>query len=128
MSVSGTSAAGQFSIQDDYRGALDRLSQNTKIEVIGYFDEPGRYDDTLCTVLHRSHVSLRHMQTGQQVIGSSMKVESQSKARQQAAEHAWYQIESIEQGTLQIQQGRGDYFLLPNNYCYHLENLGACGW
>lgn len=112
MSVSGASAAGQFNIQDDYQRALDHLSQNKKIEIIDYFDEPERYDDTLCTVLYKSHVSLRHMQTGQQIIGSSMKVKSQSKARQQAAEHAWYQIESIEQGMVarpfQIQQGRGD--------------------
>jgi hypothetical protein len=117
VSVSGAPAAGQCNIPDDCQRALDHMSQNKKIEIISYFDEPGRYDDTLCTMLYRSHVSLKYMQTGQQIIGSSMDVESQSKARQQAAEHAWCQIESIEQGMvakpLQIQQGRGDY-------CYYL--------
>lgn len=102
-------------MQDNYQEALDRLSQDRKIEIISYFDEPRIYDDTLCTVLYRSHVSLRHMLTGQKIVGSSMDIESQSKAREQAAEHAWYQIESIKQGMvarpLQFQEGRGDYFI-----------------
>ena len=110
----GSSAVDQYNIPDDYQGALDHLSQNKKIEIIDYFDEPGRYDDTLCTMLYRSHVSLRHIQTGMKVIGSSMDVESKSKARKQAAEHGWCQIDSIERGMvarpLQIQEGRGDYF------------------
>lgn len=53
------------------------------------------------------------MQTGQKIVGSSMDAESQSKAREQAAEHAWCQLQSIEQGkvarTLYVQEGRGDY-------------------
>ena len=104
---SGAPVPNQSDVQGDYRSALDQLSQNKKIEILGYFDEHDRYDGT--TMLYRSHVSLKLLQTGQIVVGSSMDVESNIKAREQAAEHAWYQIRNIEQKRLlQVQEGRGE--------------------
>ena len=97
--------------QQDCQGVLDQLSQLGKIKILDYFDEPEKYDGS--RILYKSHVSLIHIQTGQTITGSSVLVESKSKAKNQAAQDAWFQIQGIEQGivarSLQLQEGKGEY-------------------
>ena len=97
----------------DYQRVLNQLSQHGKIKILDYFNEPEKHDGS--RMLYRSHVSLVHIQTGQTITGSSVLVESRSKAKDQAAQDAWCHIQGIEQGMvarpLQIQAGRGELFV-----------------
>ena len=88
----------------DYQDALNQLSQLKKIIIISYFDEPEKHDGS--RMLYRSHVSLKHIQTGQTLTGSSVYVESRDKAKEQAAQDAWCQIQQAR--SFQIQEGRGE--------------------
>lgn len=91
----------------DYQGVLNQLE---KIKILDYFDEPEKHDGS--KMLYKSHVSVVHLQTGQTITGSSELVESKSKARDQAAQDAYHQIQGIEQGIVvsswQIQAGKGE--------------------
>lgn len=92
-SIPNQSSLDDKNRQGYYRGVLNHLQQTGKIKVHDYFDTE-HFNGT--RIQYKSHVSLRHIQSGKEITGSSCYVQNKSEAREKAAENAYSYILAVE--------------------------------